>query len=156
MEKNIVEIAQIVDGKVVGDKNITITGFNGIQEAQQGDLTFISASKYISFAQRSKASAIVTSRDITVPHKTLIVTENPSQAFIKIISSFFDEKKYYTQGIHSLACIAKNVKLGKNVSIGPFAIVEDGVKIGNNTVIYAGSYIGHNTVIGDEMTVPRN
>ena len=39
--------------------------------------------------------------------------------------------------IHPTAIIGKNVNLGSNVEIGPYAVVDGNVKIGDNTKIEA-------------------
>jgi UDP-N-acetylglucosamine acyltransferase len=58
-----------------------------------------------------------------------------------------------SNNIHSTAIIGDNVKIGKNVEIGPFAIIGDNVKIGDETKIKSNvkinSYVelGKNNII---------
>lgn len=54
-----------------------------------------------------------------------------------------------TARIHELALIEDNVKIGKNVSIGPFCIVREGAKIGDNCRFTAYCEIRENVIIGD-------
>ena len=65
----------------MGDKDLVITGLSGIQEAKEGDLTFLANSKYIPLSNKTKATAIITSRDIEITGKSVIRTDNPSLAF---------------------------------------------------------------------------
>lgn len=51
--------------------------------------------------------------------------------------------------IHNTAIIGRNVKLGSNVTVGPYCTIDDGVKIGNNNIIYSSVYITGNTEIGN-------
>ena len=51
--------------------------------------------------------------------------------------------------IHSTAIIGKNVKIGENVNIGPYSVIEDNVKIGNNNTLHSSVNIMGNTEIGD-------
>ena len=51
--------------------------------------------------------------------------------------------------IHSTAVISKKAKLAKDILIGPYAIVGDGVTIGTATKIGAHCVIDGNTVIGE-------
>ncbi len=46
--------------------------------------------------------------------------------------------------------------LGADVSIGPFAVVEDGAVIGDRTVIRSSVYIGHETSIGEDYHIYPN
>lgn len=62
----------------------------------------------------------------------------------------------------STSVISKKAKIGQNVKIGAFCVIEDGVQIGDNTVIenYAmileNSKIGSNTKIGTYTKVGKN
>lgn len=156
MRKTLSEIAEIVEGEVIGDKNLVITGLSGIQEAQEGELTFIANAKYIALSKTTKASAIITPRDIQIPGKTLIRTDNPSLAFARIASAMTDEEVYRPKGIHRSAVIAEDASIGKNVAIGPCVIVESKADIGDRTVIYGGCYIGHHSRLGKGCLIYPN
>jgi UDP-3-O-[3-hydroxymyristoyl] glucosamine N-acyltransferase len=131
-----------------------ITGISGIKEAKEGDLTFIANKKYKNLLYTTKASAIIVGPDINNSvNATLIQVENPSIAFAKIMSIVGPEPIKFHPGIHPTAIIGENVSLGKDVSIQPYSIIEDYVKIGNRTVIGAGVYIGHYTEIGEDCLI---
>lgn len=49
---------------------------------------------------------------------------------------------------HKTALINNNVKIGKNVTIGPYSIIDENVIIGDNTVVYPYVHIKSNTIIG--------
>jgi len=149
MKKTLKEIANIINGKVIGDDNIVVTGISGIKEAKPGDLTFIANSKYISLLEQTKASAIITSPEITSSAKPLIHTDNPSLAFAKMVSLLAPNEVCHPEGIDKTAIIGKNVKLGKNVAIEAYCVIRDNAVIGDDTIIYAGVSIGHNTKIGN-------
>ncbi len=148
MRKTLAEIAAIVKGEVVGDEHLVITGLSGIKEAKQGDLTFIAHPKYIPLSRTTKASAILTPRDVEVPGKPVIRTDNPSLAFSRIASLMYETDAFFPKGIHQTAIIAKDAVIGKNVAIGPYTVIESRADIGDNTIIYSGCYIGHCTVLG--------
>lgn len=60
------------------------------------------------------------------------------------------------QNIHATACIAKTAELSDNVSIGPFVVIEEHVKIGDDCNIQAQSIIKRHTTIGTNNTVHSN
>lgn len=156
MQKTLAEIANIVNGEVVGDKDLVITGLSGIQEAKDGDLTFLANSKYISLSSKTKATAIITSRDIEITGKSVIRTDNPSLAFADLIKTMTGEDVHPFKGIHEAAFTADDCTIGKNVSIGPYAIIESKATIGDNTIIYGGSYVGHHATIGTDCLIYPN
>ena len=65
MNRTLKEIARLVDGEIVGDERTIVTGICGIKEAKEGDLTFVANSRYLSLMNHTRASAIITSRDVT-------------------------------------------------------------------------------------------
>jgi UDP-3-O-[3-hydroxymyristoyl] glucosamine N-acyltransferase len=156
MQKTLAEIATIIDGEVVGDKDLVVTGISSIQDAKEGDITFLANPKYIPFSKKTKAAAIITSRDIKISGKSIIRTDNPSLAFSDLIAAMTEEEAHPFKGIHESAFIGDECAIGKNVSIGPFAIIESHAKIGDHTVVYGGSYIGHHTTIGADCLIYPN
>ena len=153
MQKTLNEIAKLVDGKVIGNGDILIKGASGIREATEGDITFLANSKYSSLMDKTRAAAIITSSDAQVTTKPVIITANPSLAFIKIISMFTPDDAGHPSGIDYTAVIGKNVSLGKDVTIGAYSVIGDNVTIGDNVIIYAGCYIGHHTKIGAQTLI---
>ncbi len=85
LHKTLNEIAKLIDGKVIGDGDTLITGVSGIKEAADGDITFLANPKYSSLMDKTAAAAIITSAEAQKTTKPIILTENPSLAFAKII-----------------------------------------------------------------------
>ena len=156
MRKTLKEIAELINGEIVGDENVVIRGISGIKEAQEGDITFVANTKYSPLIEKTDASAIITSRDITQASKPIIRTENPSLAFAKIVSLIAPNEVKHPQGIHPSAILGKDVTLGGDVAVGPYVAIEDGVWIGDKTIIYAGCFIGHHTRIGSQTLIYPN
>ena len=153
MKKTLNEIAKLIDGKVIGNGDILITGASGIREAAEGDITLLANSRYSPLMDKTRAAAIITSSDAQETTKPIIVTENPSLAFVKIISMFMPDDAGHPSGIDYTAVIGKNVSLGKGVTIGAYSVIGDNVEIGDNAIIYAGCYIGHHTKIGAQTLI---
>ncbi len=155
MQANLEKIAELVKGKVVGEKSLIVKGVAGIKEAEEGDITFLAFSKYAKELEKTKATAIVVSKIPKNCEKPLIIVENPLYSF-SLIVSFFHEKPRPNSGVHSNALIGENVKIGKDSSIAPFVTIGDRVKIGNKVTIYPNVYIGYDSEIGDNSIVYPN
>ncbi len=148
------EIAEIVGGVIIGDKDVEVTGLSGIKEAKKGHLTFIANNKYRPLLKTTKASAVIVPLDINNSvDATLIQVENPDIAFAKIMAIVGPEPVTFSPGISKTAIIGKDVVIGKNVSIQPYAVIEDNVQIGNGTTIGSCVYIGHYTKIGKNSLI---
>jgi UDP-3-O-[3-hydroxymyristoyl] glucosamine N-acyltransferase len=156
MNKTLKEIAELIEGEVVGNDKVVITGIAGIREAREGDITFLANPKYFPLIEKTRASAIITSREVGSTPKPIIRTESPSLAFAKIVSLIAPNEVTHPTGIHPSAILGRDVLLGRDVAIGPYVVIEDKVSIGDKSVIYAGCFVGHHTRIGTDALIYPN
>ncbi len=147
MQVKAAEIAQIIGGQLYGDGEILIKGVAPVQEAEQGDITFVAQRKYQRFLKSTKASAVILSQYTQAVAPACIVVSNPSSAFLKVLRLFQSQKPQPPKGVHPSALVGKGTKLGEEISIGPFTVVGNRVEIGNGVVI------GANVVVGDACRI---
>ncbi|GGI87458.1 UDP-3-O-(3-hydroxymyristoyl)glucosamine N-acyltransferase [Legionella impletisoli] len=147
MNATLLEIATLVEGKVIGDKNKTISALSPIDNITPNSLVFAEGFENIKQAEDSPAAAILVASKIDGSNKPLIQVSNPLKAFITLLNHFYPMQHPDT-GIHPTAVIADNVRLGKNVAIGPYVVIESGSHIGDNCVIKAHVCIGRDVEIG--------
>ena len=149
------KIAELVDGRVIGDENITITGVAGIKEAWEGDITFVANSRYASLMNTTRASAIIVGSEVENNHRPLIKTKEPYLAFTKVMNLLANGNGEVVppSGIHPTVILGKNVELGSNISLQPYVVIEDDVQIGDKVIIYPHAYVGRKSRIGDEALI---
>jgi UDP-3-O-[3-hydroxymyristoyl] glucosamine N-acyltransferase len=155
MELKLKEIAQILGGTIDGDEDTVINNISGIEDAKEGDITFVANPKYINYIEKTKASAIVCSPEISSESKNLLKVKNPYLAYAKAIT-FLNPPREETGTIDERAFIGKDVKLGKNVTIYPFAFIGDGSTIGDHTTIYPNCFLGRKVKIGSNTFLHPN
>ncbi|MDO8535600.1 MAG: UDP-3-O-(3-hydroxymyristoyl)glucosamine N-acyltransferase [Candidatus Omnitrophota bacterium] len=152
--KTLKEITAFVGGELLGDDAVSVSGINGIREAGNGELAFIINSKDEALIDSTKASCVIVPKDVKGSfNKSVIKVENPSVAFSKIIAYVNPDRIPHPKGIHETAIISKSAILGKNVSIGPYAVIADKVSIGDNTIIYPFCYIGKDSKVGTDCLI---
>ena len=83
MKKTLKELAEWVEGTVIGDGEVEISGVAPIEEAKPGEITFIANPKYLSRLSETQASAVIVSKDIRQADKPLLSAENPYLAFAR-------------------------------------------------------------------------
>ncbi len=149
MEKTLGEIAALVQGELSGSGSVKIKGLAGIEEAQPGELTFLANPKYLVCLEKTKASAVIVSKNVENLEIPAIRHGNPYYAFCKVLE-LFTPVRDYPEKIHDTTILGKDVKIGKGVHIGPFVTIEDGVEIEERVVILAGSFVGEGTFIGEK------
>ncbi|MDD5422535.1 MAG: UDP-3-O-(3-hydroxymyristoyl)glucosamine N-acyltransferase, partial [Candidatus Omnitrophica bacterium] len=157
MSKKVKEIARFIGGEVVGDGEILIKGINGINEAREGDLSFLLNIKCDGLLEKTCASCVVVPKTIKKScQKPLIKVDDPSTAFSKIIDVLFPERIPHPKGVHPTAVISKSARLSRNAAVGPYAVIEDGAEIGDNTAIYPFCYVGKNAKVGKDCIIYPN
>ena len=155
MKKRLKELAEWVDGTVVGDGEIEISGVAAIEEARAGEITFIANPKYLSKLGKTQASAIIVSKEVTQADKPLLCVTNPYIAFARILT-FFSKKPYQPKGIDSNAWISPTAKLGKDLTLHPFVYIGDHCSIGDRVTLYPGVYVGEDCFIGEDSILYSN
>ena len=119
------EIAEVVQGQVIGDCDIAITGISGIKEAGPGDITFVANPRYFPLLKETRASAAVVGPGVNSSHLPLVVVENPDMAFAQVVELFGLEPPTIPPGVHPSAAIGDGVTLGEGVSVMALAVVDD-------------------------------
>src|SRR4030043_1192736 len=155
MNKKLKELAEWVDGTVVGDGEIEISGVSAIDEAQAGEITFIANPKYLPKLNETRASAVIVSKEVSQGEKPLLSVANPYLAFAKILT-FFSQKPHLPQGIDSNAWISPTARLGKALTLYPFVYIGDRCSIGDRVTLYPGVCIGEDSSIGEDSVLYPN
>ena len=155
MKKTLKEIAEIIGGKIINQSEelnkIEITGVTNIQDAGPSDITF-AVEPHLDKACLSNAAAVIVPETVYEFKKPAIQVANPRIAFTLLLNIYV-EKFDIKPGIHSTVVMGSDVKIGKNVSIMAYNVIEDGASIGDNTVIYPHCYIGHKSKIGSDCLI---
>jgi UDP-3-O-[3-hydroxymyristoyl] glucosamine N-acyltransferase len=155
------EIAARLDCTLEGSETLEIEGVSGLEEASNRELAFLANPRYYQKALATRAGAIFVDQTTSLPGKNLLRSANPYLAFAKAVE-FFAATPPRRAGIHSTAVIAATAKIGRNPSIGPYVVVEDGAVIGDDcvlksfVVIYSGARIGHRFVAHSHAVVREN
>lgn len=147
-------IASIVGGTLEGNPESEITGFAKIEEAREGDISFIANPKYSHYVSTTEASALLVANDFVAPEgtrATLIRVSDPYAALAVLMAKFSSAE--HKKGIDPRAFVSENAEIGKNVYVGAFAYVGDGAKISDNAMIYPQSYIGDRTEVGEDTII---
>lgn len=150
-------IAKLTGGTIEGDRSVDISGLAKIEEAKEGDISFIANPKYAHFATSTKASVLIVPNDFEAPEgikATLVRVADPYSSLALLMKSLV--KKDSKCGIEQPSHVGEAVEMGSGVYIGAFAYIGDGVKLGDNVKIYPGAVIGDRVEIGDNTTVYSN
>jgi UDP-3-O-[3-hydroxymyristoyl] glucosamine N-acyltransferase len=150
------QIALIVNGKIEGNPDTTVSSFGKIEEAKEGQLTFFANSKYEEFLYSTKASVIIINDayELKQPLSAVLIrVPDAYTAFATLLTKYQEIMQQQLSGIQQPVYIAKSASYGSNVFIGAFAYLGENVKVGNSSKIYPNAYIGDNVSIGDNSII---
>lgn len=151
------ELADLTKSEILGDANHIISGVNSLEEATILDASFLANEKYLDKMKKSKAGVIcIDKKTVLTKNKNFIISENPSQTFQQILEIFISDHSSSFKNISKSADIHQSCKIGKNVTISPFAVIDKNVEIGDNTFIYPNCYIGYGVKIGKNCILHAN
>lgn len=129
--------------------SIEITGMNTLKNAIEGEISFLSDSKYEKELSETKASAVILPADKAhlLPAGVVVLASDEPYMSVALLS------KHFAKPIQSSEI---SPVIGENTRIYPTAFIENGAKIGSNCTIMSGVYIGAEAVIGDNVILYPN
>jgi UDP-3-O-[3-hydroxymyristoyl] glucosamine N-acyltransferase len=133
-----------------GSPDTEITGLNGIEQAGPGELTFVSNPKYAAAARSTEASAVIVGEDFPAISAAMLRAKDPYLAFAHALELFHQPLRY-APGVHATAVVHPTAKLGRDVHLGPYVVVDESVEIGDNAVLLAHVVIYRGVKIGDNF-----
>ena len=120
---SLAEIARLIGARIIGNDQALAKGINEIHKVEEGDLVFVDHPKYYSKCIESPASYIIINQETSFPpHKALLLTEQPFEAYLKIV-------EHYRPFEPSMKSISDSAEIGKGSVIMP------GAYIGNKMIV---------------------
>lgn len=150
------QLAELVQGKVLGDDNLVINAARILQDAQPGDITFLDNPNHAELLRQSRASAAVVAPKTIREDKTLIQVADPLLAFTTIFQHLQGKAASSPTGIDPRAVIHPTVQIGADPSIDSFACIGNDTTLGARCRLASGVSIGKNCRLGDDVVVHPN
>lgn len=149
------ELAKMTGGAIEGNPEALISGFAKIEEAKEGDLSFIANPKYAHFASSTKASVLLVNKNFESPNDlkpTLVRVDDPYYT-LALLLRLMEQSKSQPSGIESPVAIGEGTTLPENCYLGAFSYLGKNIKIGSGVKIYPQVYIGDNCEIGEGTVI---
>jgi len=156
MEMTLSEIAELLDGELIGEHSVVIRDVAQIENAKKGEISFIAHKKYFKFLSKTNASAVIVPADIKDSDKNVIKVKNPYISFIKLIQIFRPLSLSIESGVNEKAVIGKNCTIEDDVAIAAYAVLDDDVTIRKGVKIFPGVYLGSKVVVDEDSVIYPN
>ncbi len=148
----VAEIAVLVGGHAFGDTNYQVDSVSEIATAGPNDVASFHNMKYVAAAQAAPAGCLLVppaAQEATCAARAKVVVADPQAAFALLLGLVDRTRRSKTARVVSLKSTVHSLaKLGINVSVGDYVVIEKGAVIGDGSTIMPQCYIGENVRIG--------
>lgn len=154
MQFSAIQIATLLNGKIEGNPDASVTHVAKIEEAKAGSLCFISNPKYEEYLYTTEASVVIVNDNLQLSRAitpTLVRVADAYGSFALLLERYNEMmKQNHKTGIEQPSFIATTAVIGKDVYIGAFSYIGENSRIGDGAQVYPGCYIGNGVCIGNQ------
>ena len=150
------EIAAQLGGEIVGSESVRISRVASLANAESGQISFLTDSRYRALLTKTRASAVIVApadRDATILPR--IVTDNPYAYFARV-SDLLNPAPKYSPGMDASAVVDATAHIPDSCSVAANSVIGAHVRLGEKVVVGAGCAIGDHTTIGDGTMLQAN
>ncbi len=155
MKISIAKIADWVQGRIIGEPDLMISGVAPFELAGEHDITVAGNAKFLKKIDTCKAAALIVPKKANLSERSLVQVDNPMVAFAKVMQRFYPPVRP-PDGIHPHAVIGREFKHGQNLTIGPQVVVGNQVTVGSRVWLHPGVVIGDQVAIGNDVVIHSN
>jgi UDP-3-O-[3-hydroxymyristoyl] glucosamine N-acyltransferase len=156
MQFTAAQISILVNGKIEGNADTAVTSFGKIEEAEQGQLTFLANPKYEDYLYSTNASIAIINDNYELRQDvkpTLIRVSDAYSAFAQLLSKYQEMVTQQMKGIQQPCYISASARIAQDVFVGAFSYIGENVRIGTNTKVFPNAFIGDNVTIGENCII---
>ncbi len=152
MNKTLQELADYLDGHIIGDPTVIIRGLGTLDDAGEGQISFLANRKYALKVQTTRATAVIIPPDTDPFDHNALIVANPYLAFAKLLT-LFSAKPRKARGIMAGAHVDESAVIGKEASVYPGTYIAEGVHIGDRVTLHPNVTLYEGVVVGDDVTL---
>jgi UDP-3-O-[3-hydroxymyristoyl] glucosamine N-acyltransferase len=162
MAESLAELCLFLQGQglrahVEGNPDVPIRAVNTLEDAQDGDISFLANRRYVKHLTSTKAAAVVVDLEQESPNGlNLIRCNDPYAAIAMLVVKIHGYRQHPKVGIDPRAVIAPSAVIGAGANIQNGATLADNVVIGERATLYPGCYVGVGCRIGDDCLLMPN
>lgn len=143
------ELAQRLNLKYRGNGDIGLQSVGSLADANGEQISFLANPKYTAMLQTTAAGAVILTEQMAEQYQgNVLLAKDSYVTFAKVAQLFQQHKEQSKPFIHPQSYIDATAKLGKNISIGAFSVIEEGVEIADGCRIANHVCIGKNVKLG--------
>ncbi|MFP4154665.1 MAG: UDP-3-O-(3-hydroxymyristoyl)glucosamine N-acyltransferase [Halothiobacillaceae bacterium] len=150
------EVAELVGGRVVGDRDQRVDHVDSLERAGPGALTFATGSRFSRLLSATGASAVLLEEPLLGRCPTTAVVVDNAHVAFALAAREFAPSVETPAGIHASAVVDPGARVDQTAVVGPLCVVESGALIGPGVLLGPGCHVARDARIGaDSRLVSR-
>jgi UDP-3-O-[3-hydroxymyristoyl] glucosamine N-acyltransferase len=122
-----------------------------LEGATERDLTFLAAARHVPALAASRAAVLLVSPELAESPgavRARVVVADPQAALVSLLPRFA-HPTVERAGVHESAVIGRGARLGRGVSVGPYAVIGEGALLADAVVVDAHCVLGPGVQVGE-------
>ncbi|MEM9022771.1 MAG: UDP-3-O-(3-hydroxymyristoyl)glucosamine N-acyltransferase [Bacteroidota bacterium] len=157
MEFTARQLADLLQGDIEGDAQVTVNSLSKIEEGQPRSVSFLANELYTEYIYNTDASVVIVAKNFAPeqaikPTCTLIRVDDPRMAFARLLEAYSQLKSQRT-GVEQPSFVHEDANVGEDVYIGAFAYIGAGAVIGKGTQIHPHAFVGEGAKVGENSVI---
>ena len=151
------ELAAAIGAEAVGgDPQRAIDSVATLEDAREGQVSFLSNARYTRLLDTTKASAVIVARNVRSERVALLRTPDPYYAFREAMVKLHGFRRHPHQGVHPAAHVDPTATVGEGTVLYPGVYVGPRARIGRDCILYPNVVVYDDCVLGDRVTLHAN
>ena len=146
------DITERLGGELIGDPEIRIASIGPLESATRATIAFLANPQYAKQLASSAAGCIIVAppfRAVASARGAAIVSDDPYLYFARLTQWWAERTRPpLPRGVHPSAVIDPAARIGADVFIGAFAVIEAGAVLGDAVTVGAHTFIGRDCRVG--------
>lgn len=140
-------------------RTFIIEGIANPEEANEKELVFVGRDAYLGALLNTKATALVINAELwekipaPLKEKKICICVKDAMLALAKVSALFGPEAPGTKTIHPSAVIHPSAKIGDDVSIAAYVVVEENAEIGAGSILYSHVSVGANVKVGRDCVL---
>lgn len=149
------QIADFLQGELIGNPDATVSNFSKIEEGKPGTITFLGNPKYTAYIYKTESDIVLVNNDFEPekPIKATLIKVPNAYAALASLMEMAGSNQPGKSGVEEMSFISPKATVGENVYVGAFAYIGAGAQVGADSKIYPQVYVGDNVQIGKNCTL---
>jgi UDP-3-O-[3-hydroxymyristoyl] glucosamine N-acyltransferase len=146
--------AELHGGPDAGTK--LVTSCAGLEEAGEGQISFLSNPKYVKHLESTRATAVIVAPSVTLDGNhgpVLLKTKDPYYAYSLAMVRLHGHRRHPHQGIHPAAHVDPTATIGEGTVLYPGVYVGPRARVGRDCILYPNVVVYDDCIIGDRVTL---